>query len=332
MRAFPLGRFKEEVTHLVRLGVPEIEFFDTNLNYDRKRAVEIFRFLGSLKKRVRFRFELRGELIDEEQVRALGALEFFAEIGLQSTNPRALEAVNRTLDREKFESGVRSLLEGSIYRPCSYSPLSGVLIDVMVGLPHDTVSDVLQSFDYAFGLVPSRIAVSITKILPGTDLHDEAKKYRYKFDPAADHIIQSTSTLTRRDVGDFIHFKYAVDSAYNQIHAVRTIGWMARTLDIQPSEVFMEYGRHLARGEKSWEEYTVKDLSEVLAECCKKHGNDEAARKVGSKLVAETMLNLLQNGKEKRRSLLSRLLFSLGHRFLTTFWGLPPLPDSTRRT
>ena len=328
MRAFPLERVREEVACLVRMGIPEIEFFDTNINYDRKRAVEIFQFLRTQGKRVRYRFELRAELIDEKQTRELGALSFFAEIGLQSTNPRALEAVKRTLDRARFERGVRSLLEASIYRPCSYSPLSGVLIDVMVGLPHDTATDIRRSFDYAFGLVPSRIAVAITKVLPGTELHDEANRYRYKINPDEDHVLRSNATLSAREVREFVHFKYAVESAYNKLHAVRTIGWMAGKLAIQPSEIFMAFGRELAKNGRSWETYTVKDLTEVMANICRQHGNDAAAEKVGSRLAVETTLNLLQNLKEKRRSILTHVLFAVGYRFLKLVGGLPPLPEA----
>ena len=182
---------------------------------------------------------------------------------------------------------------------------------------------------YTFSLVPSRVAVAITKILPGTELYDDVlkKKYRYKYDPDADHIIRSTATLSRQEVQEFIHFKYATDMAYNKLHAVRTIGWMAVTLDLKPSAIFMEIGRALKRGERHWNAYTVKDLGELLAEICRKHGDEQAASKVESKLTAEALLNMLQNLKEKRRSFWARALFNVGHRLLTMLSGLAPLPE-----
>lgn len=329
MRAFEMDRVQAELLHLIKLGVPEIEFYDTNVNYDRKRSVEIFRFLAKKGRHTRYRFELRAELIDQAQADALAPLAYFAEIGLQSTNMKALNAVKRTLHPQKFESGVKSLLAASPYRPCSYSPLSGVLIDVMVGLPHDTAEDILASFDYTFSLVPSRVAVAITKVLPGTELYDDVlkKKYRFKFDSDADHIIRSNATLSRSEVQDFIHFKYAADLAYNKLHAVRTIGWMATTMDIRPSAIFMEIGQTLKREERYWDAYTIKDLGQLLAAICRKHGNEDAAKKVESKLMAEAMLNMLQNLKEKRRSFWARALFRVGHRLLTMFTGLAPLPE-----
>jgi radical SAM superfamily enzyme YgiQ (UPF0313 family) len=131
IRTMPLERVREEVRYLVRHGVTEIEFYDTNINYRRSRALELFRILRTVGKRVRYWFELRAELIDGEQARALGALQYFAEVGLQSTNPAALTAVKRDLDRERFEAGVRTLLDASMYRPCAYSRRLGIVIDVM---------------------------------------------------------------------------------------------------------------------------------------------------------------------------------------------------------
>ncbi|MBN2489374.1 MAG: cobalamin-dependent protein [Planctomycetes bacterium] len=326
VRAFPLERVKAEVAHLVKLGVPEIEFFDTNVNYDRRRAAELFRFLGSVTKRVNFWFEFRAELLDAEQIQALAALRFFAEAGLQTTNPRALQAVRRTFDREKFQAAITALMEASIYRPCAFSPRLGVMIDLIAGLPHDRVADVLRSFDFAFGLVPSKIAVSLMKLLPGTEVHEQARRYRYEYDPHDNHVIRSSATLSRAQVAELNGFSHAAYAAYNTIHAVRTIGWTATRLALQPSAVFLEIGRDITRSGRPWEHYTVKDLSATLVRICREHGDEEAARQVVSKLVAETVLNVLQKIREKRRSWWRRAVFAVGYRLLRRFGGLAPLP------
>lgn len=327
MRAFPLERVREEVKHLVGMGVTEIEFFDTNVNHDRKRALELFRFLRTMGKRLLFWFELRAELIDEELAKALGALQFFGEIGLQTTNPKALKAVNRTLDRDKFETGTRSLLEASIYRPCGYSPRLGVAIDMIAGLPHDSISDILDTFDYTFQLVPAKIMVGMMKLLPGTGLYSEAGTFNYDFDPDDEHVIRSSSTLSSQDVEMLIHFCYAVSAVYNKIHAVRTTGWVAQQLGIRPSWLFMDLGRLMACRGMSWRSLTVKDLADLLAEICRELGNPSVSRKVIGKLTAETILNSLQFLREKWRGPWTRWLFALGYRTLTFIRILSPLPQ-----
>lgn len=326
MRAFPLERVKEEIRHLVRMGVEEIEFYDTNLNFDRERALALIRFLRTLGRRISYWFELRAELLDGELTRALGALHFFGEVGLQTTNPPALKAIRRTLNRRRFEAGVRALLEASIFRPCAYSRRLGIAIDVMAGLPHDSVSDVLETFDFAFRLAPSKIMLAMTKILPGTELHEKAATFQYRFDASDDHMIRSSSTLSSEEVKHLVHFSYAVYAAYNNLHAVRTTGWMAGQLGIRPSRLFLELGRRMAVTGVAWKSLTVADLAELLAEIGRDRGNRLAARKVASKLGAETILNLLQSIREKRRTRWSRWLFTIGYRALSFLGWLAPLP------
>ena len=328
VRSFPVERVKEEVKHLVKLGIPEIEFFDTNMNLQRQRALEIFRFLSTQGKRTRYWFELRGELLDEGQARAIAALEFFAEVGLQTTNPRSLEAVRRRLNKRKFEAGIKTLMDVSIYRPCAFSMRLGFMVDLIAGLPHDTVSDFFRTFDYTFGLVPSKIGISIMKILPGTELYDQANQFKYKFDPTDDHMIASSSTLTNPEVKDLITFSYAVFSAYNKLHTVRTLGWAAEEMQTSPSELFMEIGRDIVGEKDTWEDYTAMDLCNLLKELSRKRGHDKVARWVAYKLSGEMYLNWLQKFREDRRSLWSRLLFGLGYRFLRLLRCLAPLPKS----
>jgi radical SAM superfamily enzyme YgiQ (UPF0313 family) len=327
VRSFPIERVKEEVTALVKMGIPEIVFLDTNFNGEKDRALEILEHLRRLGGRTRYAFEIRAELLDEAQIKALAKLDFFIEIGLQSTNPKAIETSNRVFDGAKFEKNVRGLLEESIYRPCSFSAGAGVTIDVMVGLPHDTMSDILATFDYVFALAPSKIAVSMTKILPGTALYDQSKKHRYKFDPDAQYQILSNRHLPKKDVEALMRFREAVEYAYNRAHAVRTIGWAAADLKTKPSSVFMELGRQIGKGDRPFQEYTVKELADLLADFCVARGSVRVGESVGSKLTAEGLFNVLQKIKERRRSWWARLLFGFGHRFLSWFWGLAPLPE-----
>jgi radical SAM superfamily enzyme YgiQ (UPF0313 family) len=331
VRSFPLDRVREEIAHLVRSGVREIEFLDTNFNHDRERALEILRFLRTFRRRVRWFFEIQAERLDEGQIRAIAGLDFFAEAGLQSTNPRTLRAVNRPLDIGRFGARVRELLNASIYRPASYSAGGGLMIDVMVGLPGDSARDVRRSFDYVFGLCPSKISVAMTKVLPGTKLHQEAKKLGLRFDPARDYVIVSTPQLGQKEVEGFAAFGHAVWFAYNKIHAVRTLAWTARKAGAAPSEVLWDLGRRMAASGIGWEKHTIQDLAGHLRTYLEDRDAGEAARKVGGKLNAEMLLNLLQKFRERRRSWWAAAVFGAGYGILRLLFGLPPLPDPVSR-
>ena len=116
-------------------------------------------------------------------------------------------------------------------------------------------------------------------------------------------------------------------SAYNGLHAVRTIGWMAERLEVRPSTVFVDLGRLMADRDIAWKSLTVRELSGLLAEICRERGSPAAASTVAAKLTAETALNLLRFLHERRPAFWSRWLLLFAHRALSAFGGLPPLPD-----
>jgi hypothetical protein len=326
VRALPLERVRDEIRFLVRRGVKEFQFFDTNINFDRERALALFGFLRTLGPNLRFWFEVRAELMDAELAEALGRLSFFAGIGMQTTHLPALRAIRRTWRPGRFEAGVRTLLDASRFRPCAFGRRLGVAIDIIAGLPHDTVDDVLASFDYAFALAPSRIVVGILKVLPGTELHGDARRFRYTFDPTDQYVIRSSATMSPGDVSLLIDFAKAVYVGYNLLHAVRTIGWFAGELDVRPSAVFVELGRLMARDNVVCEELTSKDLYRFLAEIARQRGKERETQKVGSRLSAEVALNTLQFLREKRYARWREWLFGLGYRVLSRWSALAPLP------
>ena len=88
----------------------------------------------------------------------------------------------------------------------------------------------------------------------------------------------------------------------------------------------MEIGRLVAKSGTPARELTVKHLDNLLAEFAQNRGSVRVAEAAGSKLTSESLLNVLQKLREKRRSLFTRLLFRAGYRFLSLFWGLAPLP------
>jgi hypothetical protein len=326
VRSFPLDRAKAEIECIVKAGVKEIVFLDTNFNMDRKRAVELWRFLASLGGGVRYAFELRGELLDAEQAEALSHLDYFAEIGLQSIHQRSLDAVKRWYEPKRFADGVAGLLDAGIYRPCAASTHGGVSLDLMMGLPNETVADLLASFDFVFSRSPSTVVLTLTKILPGTELHDDAKKFQYEYDPGEQYEVTGSKTIGRKDIAAMLRFRDAVDFAYNRMHAVRTIAWLSGSLKAAPSVIFMDLGDRIAASKRNPADLGVEDLAGLLSAIAREKGDAALAEGLQERWTSENMLNVLQRNRETKRNWWRNTAFKAGFRFLTRFGGLPPLP------
>ena len=102
---------------------------------------------ASREEKMRFSCELIAEDITPVLVDALVAAGLsHVEIGLQSTNEKALRNINRPFEREAFIQGIRLLRSAGVR----------VMTDIMVGLPGDTIDDVKRSMDFVLAHRPLR--------------------------------------------------------------------------------------------------------------------------------------------------------------------------------
>lgn len=80
-------------------------------------------------------------------------------VGLQSCNQRELQALGRAHSAEDVKELIYQAKEAGIEN-CS--------VDLMWGIPHQTVTSALESIDFAFGLKPTHISAYLLKVEEGT--------------------------------------------------------------------------------------------------------------------------------------------------------------------
>jgi radical SAM superfamily enzyme YgiQ (UPF0313 family) len=113
--------------------------------------------------------EIRAEAIDAELAGLFGAAGFsWFEIGLQSTNPRALEIMKRPTDIQRFAQGAKLVKE------CGIVPA----IDLIVGLPGDDLHGFSRSVEFvAENDLQDDVQVFPLSVLPGTDFRLNSNKH-----------------------------------------------------------------------------------------------------------------------------------------------------------
>ncbi|MBO5178953.1 MAG: B12-binding domain-containing radical SAM protein, partial [Clostridia bacterium] len=95
IRPFEMERVKNELLILMKAQVRLIKFVDRTFNYDKKRALEIWKFILENNISSEFHFEISAHLIDEEMLNFLETVPkgvFRLEIGVQSTNEETIKA------------------------------------------------------------------------------------------------------------------------------------------------------------------------------------------------------------------------------------------------
>lgn len=184
--------------HARRRGAREVVLLDPTLN--QKRDFNAFlQLLAKANPERQFTFfgELRAEGITSETARLLREANFTeVEIGLQSVDPVAQELMDRKNNMKAFERGVRAMLDAGLE----------VKVDLIIGLPGDTVDSVRRGLDY---LCSSRLYSSIQAfnlaILPGTAFRQEADALGLKFQSRPPYYVLGTPTLQLEQFYELMH-------------------------------------------------------------------------------------------------------------------------------
>ncbi len=150
--------------------IKTVKFVDRTFNFDAERAKTMWRGLCTDEYTKEYHFEICASLLDDESVEILTHAprgKFRVEIGLQSTNPKTLEAIRRKLDVKKTIERAKRLYEaGNLF----------VHLDLIAGLPYEDYATFARSFNDAYG-VCDELQLGFLKILCGCEMERDAKRY-----------------------------------------------------------------------------------------------------------------------------------------------------------
>ncbi|HEY9054527.1 MAG TPA: B12-binding domain-containing radical SAM protein [Rectinemataceae bacterium] len=117
------------------------------------------------------------------------------EAGLQSVNPKALEAVNRRLDKDAFARGAEILKAQKIV----------VKTGLILGLPFDGYEQIEESFDFLgmHGLGQEAELYPLS-FLPGTDARERADEWRMSRMELPPYWVTSNDWVSGDDIADAV--------------------------------------------------------------------------------------------------------------------------------
>lgn len=206
IRSFGWSRVEEDVARVASTpGLKSFTFIDSVFNLTLSRLKKIAEIMDPwVRKGIRLHtIEVDIEAIDDEQALLLKKCGVMSvETGPQTTNSRALNACRRSLDKQKFLAGVKACRAQGIR----------VEVDLIIGLPSDTVNDVLDSMEFAVHSGADKVQMSTLHVLPGTPLWDNADELGLLYDTNAPHEIIETRDISYRDLRKLEVFGVALSS------------------------------------------------------------------------------------------------------------------------
>ncbi len=207
-RSLPL--VLEDLKDLLSRRVMQVKFIDRSFNCDPKRALEILRFIAQHDNSYTgFHFEVNAEALSQELIALLQSLRpslVQLEIGLQSTHPPTLAAIQRSFHPAKMTQVIQTLAATRNIH---------LHLDLIAGLPYEGYSEFQQSFDYLFSLRPTMIQLGFLKVLLGSPLGDQAQQYGILYNPAPPYEVLSTPWLSHKELLCLKQTEAAVELYYN---------------------------------------------------------------------------------------------------------------------
>lgn len=190
----------EGVTWAVDQGIDELYLLDPSLNA-RKDLKSVLHQIARINKHKQLAItsEIRAEWIDPELADLFEKAGFTGfEIGLQTTNKKALSIMKRPTNLDKFIRGAHLLKERQILPR----------IDLISGLPGDD----LKGFSRSISFVEEQrlhddVQVFPLSVLPGTSFRKHSTELGLRYEPYPPYTVIETDTFSAEDL--MLSFDYA---------------------------------------------------------------------------------------------------------------------------
>jgi radical SAM superfamily enzyme YgiQ (UPF0313 family) len=204
---------------------------DPTFNTDDKRSLRV---LGMIEEEaaglpIHWHFEVRAELLTREQARRFARLEASLQIGLQSSNPEVAALIGREFDAKIFTKKIGLLNREGV----SFG------LDLIYGLPGDTLAGFKRSLDYSLSLYPNNLDLFRLALLPGTVLFDRAEELGLRADSAAPYAVRETRDFSGTDLDRAELLSRGAEIFYNAGRAVAWFNQALHPLRTRPS-VFLD--------------------------------------------------------------------------------------------
>lgn len=186
---------KRELQFFLDHQVPQVKFVDRTFNCNHKHAMTIWQYLLEHDNgKTNFHFEIGADLLTEEELQLMSRMRpglIQLEIGVQSTNPRTLEAIRRKMDFQKVARVVKRVREmENIHQH----------LDLIAGLPYEDLDSFRHSFNEVYELRPQQLQLGFLKVLKGAYMEEMAPSYGCVYQSREPYEVLQTNWLSYGDL------------------------------------------------------------------------------------------------------------------------------------
>ena len=223
---------KKELAFFLEHQVPQVKFVDRTFNCSHPRTKAIWQFILEHDNGVtNFHFEIGADLLDEEELELLGSMRpglLQLEIGVQTVNEKALEAIHRKADFNEIAKRVNRIREaGNIHQH----------LDLIAGLPCEDFESFRTSFDRVYSLHPQELQLGFLKVLKGSEIYLKAGEYGIVYRSRPPYEVLATRWISCEELLRLKEVEEMLEVYYNSQQFRYTIRSLEKAFD-RPVELY----------------------------------------------------------------------------------------------
>ncbi|MCT4598335.1 MAG: B12-binding domain-containing radical SAM protein [Vallitalea sp.] len=210
VRLRSLEKVLKELQYFLDAKVMQVKFVDRTFNCNKKHALGIWKYLYENDNGyTNFHFEISADLLDEDTIEFLSKVRpglFQLEVGVQSTNETTINHIKRKTNFDKLANIVKQINKGNNIHQH---------LDLIAGLPGEDYDSFGRSFDDVYRLAPDQLQLGFLKILKGSGLKRDSKKYEIVYKDKAPYEVLQTKELTYDEILELKMIEEMVEIYYN---------------------------------------------------------------------------------------------------------------------
>jgi radical SAM superfamily enzyme YgiQ (UPF0313 family) len=201
--------------------VPQVKFVDRTFNCNKVHALGIWNYIKEHDNGItNFHFEISADILDEDELNLLNSMReglVQLEIGVQSTNTKTLEAIQRKMNLDKLKYAVNRIHEGKNVHQH---------LDLIAGLPYEDYNSFRQSFCEVYALEPDQFQLGFLKVLKGSGMHEDSKTWGIAYKSVPPFEVLFTKWITYDEILKLKSVENMVEVYYNSGQFVNALSYM----------------------------------------------------------------------------------------------------------
>ena len=226
VRLRDIGVVKKELQFFLDNKVKQVKFIDRTFNCNHEHAKAIWQYILENDNCVtNFHFEISADILRDDEIEILSKFRpglAQLEIGVQSTNPKTIKAINRVMDIDKLEKIVAQIrANNNIHQH----------LDLIAGLPYEDYESFGQSFNRVYSMKPQQLQLGFLKVLKGSEMEDKAESFGILYLSKPPYEVLSTDWLSYDDICRLKRIEEMVELYYNSNQFTHTLPFLERAFE-----------------------------------------------------------------------------------------------------